>query len=284
MRFTWSTSSIIGTGCHGTKVYHGQLTSNGQKVAVKKMFKGVFDLGEAKKLRRCQHQNIIRCFAIHEEEDFFYLALELGEKTLMACINENKFDSNCGDLSIEKCFVEVASGVAYLHKNNICHRDIKPDNILLMAENDEYSFYRFVLADLSCARDVPSGETISTQSTVGTPGWMAPEMCEVGCRRTLKVDIFSLGCVYYYTVTKKHPYGGDGETTICQNNINKKQSPSNYIKHFPNYIGSSELLLRMVHADVEKRPSASEVLEHLLSPNKQKVKSILNRLYSVLAE
>ena len=265
MPFTWSKLSIIGTGGKGTKVYCGQLTSSGKQVAVKRMYSGVFDMKEAEKLRKCHHPNIIRCFSTHKEEEFFYIALELCEKTLTQCIDDEEFTSV--DVSRRECLTQVSSGVVYLHENKICHRDIKPDNILLTMKNDEYTRRRFVLADFNCARDVPSGETFSTQhSTVGTAGWMAPEANEVGRRRTLKIDVFSLGCVFYYTLTnKKHPYGDINNGDKCQACINARQvqpvwEDDNFVEH----ACLCDLISRMINSNQKRRPNSSVVHSHLV--------------------
>ena len=115
---------LLGKGSKGTMVYQGTLRSSGEDVAVKTMFTGMFDLKEARQLRELQHPNIIRCLAVETKGKFIYLALELCQKTLRRCVEDNEFVRP--DSSVERlvCLKEITGAVEYLHERRICHRDI----------------------------------------------------------------------------------------------------------------------------------------------------------------
>lgn len=87
-------------------------------------------------------------------------------------------------------FCQILKGMRFLHLNDVIHRDIKPDNILI-SDNSQFPVVR--LADFSLA-DYYKNKNLRLKC--GTPGYMAPEVFE-GEIYDDKVDIFSLGIVLY---------------------------------------------------------------------------------------
>lgn len=83
-------------------------------------------------------------------------------------------------------FLQITKGLLFLHRHGVCHRDIKPDNILFLDE------HRLKIADFSLA-DVFHERM---QGVCGTPGYMGPEIFERGVYSE-KIDVYSLGVVLY---------------------------------------------------------------------------------------
>ena len=262
IQFREDETNLLGKGSRGTMVYRGILRSSGQPVAVKTMFSGIFDLKEAMILRKLQHRNIIKCLAIETKGKFIYLALELCDKTLRRCVEENAFSRLDSGVERLGCLKEITGAVEYLHERRICHRDIKPDNILLSASGP----LRFILADFSSAKEASSTESDSTQfgSVVGTTGFIAPEEFKPNERITVKTDIFSLGCVFYYTLTDKgHPFGSVNSLKKCQANINSAQQPSLVEGDFLEHPWTKRIIEQMVSFHPDQRPSATDVMKAL---------------------
>ena len=253
---------MLGRGSKGTIVYSGKLGSSGKSIAVKKMFAGMFDLKEAKRLKQLKHPNIIQCLAVEKKDEFIYLALELCKKTLRSCVEENDFALLDSGVERLRCLKEITGAVGYLHERRICHRDIKPDNILLSASGP----LRFILADFNTAKEASSTESASTQfgSAVGTTGYIAPEVYKPDERITVKIDIFSLGCVFYYTLTDKgHPFGSIKHLKKCQGKINNAQQPSLVEDDFLEHPWTKPIIEQMISFHPDQRPSASDVLKAL---------------------
>ena len=82
----------------------------------------MFDLKEALRLKQLEHPNIIKCFAVEKKGEFIYLALELCDKTLRRCVEENDFGRRESGIRRLACFKDTRA-VAYLHERKICHRD-----------------------------------------------------------------------------------------------------------------------------------------------------------------
>ena len=261
IKFHQDEAHVLGKGSKGTMVYPGTLISSGKKIAVKEMFAGMFDLKEAVRLRQLKHPNIIKCFAVEKKEKFIYLALELCDKTLRRCVDENSFGRRENGIERLACLKDVTRAVVYLHERKICHRDIKPDNILLSTCPP----LRFILADFNTARESSSSESASTQfgSIVGTNGYIAPEVSKPSEKTSVKMDIFSLGCVFYYTLTDKcHPFGSVEHLKTCQFTINCAHEP--FLEDdFLECAWIKPVIKEMVSFRPKQRPSGTKVLKAL---------------------
>jgi len=95
---------------------------------------------------------------------------------------------------------QVLQGLCYLHAQGIVHRDIKGDNILTNKDGI------VKLADFGIAMKL--SDTAKSQSIVGTPYWMAPEIIEQSGPTTPACDIWSLGCTVIELLTGGPPYYG----------------------------------------------------------------------------
>ncbi|MEO6360176.1 MAG: bifunctional protein-serine/threonine kinase/phosphatase [Sphingomicrobium sp.] len=95
--------------------------------------------------------------------------------------------------------IKLARAVAALHRSSVIHRDIKPDNVMLLERGG------LKLIDLGVAR-LPHVPEFSEQETPGTPSYMAPEMFD-GERGDEATDQFALGVTVYRMLTGRYPYG-----------------------------------------------------------------------------
>ena len=248
-------------GPKGTRVYRGKLTSNGQDVAVKKIFSGLSDWNKAYDLRELKHSNIVQCFATEEGEDFIYIALELCDIALVEFLQRGVFARE--GLSRRPCLVQVAEAVKYLHKLGVCHRDIKPGNILVKHAEDP-RLRRFVLADVNISKEAHD-ETFSTKKPVaGDIGWIANEVHQPGFTATPRADIFSLGCTFYYTLTNmKHPFGDVKNLEECQKNIQCRREAVLITGDFVELSNLERLISTMVEHSPDRRPTAAAVCDSL---------------------
>ena len=119
---------------------------------------------------------------------------------------------------------EVASALAYAHKQGVIHRDIKPENILLQDG-------QAVLADFGIAAALAgpghvTGERLThTGMTIGTVGYMAPEQALGGSDIDSRADIYSLGVVAYEMLAGKPPFVGTTTQAILAAHLTKPPPP-----------------------------------------------------------
>ncbi|PVV05007.1 hypothetical protein BB560_000473 [Smittium megazygosporum] len=147
--------------------------------------------------------NIIKCWDVYVEPDRIYIFMEyMAGGDLLSHILE--FGSLDEDYS-RKWFSKIASAIKYLHGNNVTHRDIKLENILISLD-DNNKICDIKLADFGLARMVGDNEMMKTMC--GTPSYLAPE---VFCNPrealyTKSVDVWSLGVVLYAMNTGEFPF------------------------------------------------------------------------------
>ncbi|KAJ4444309.1 hypothetical protein ANN_06101 [Periplaneta americana] len=149
------------------------------------------------------------------------------------------------------------------------HRDIKPHNVLLSMPNAKGEV-RAMISDFGLCKKLKVGRmSFSRRSGVaGTDGWIAPEMLNGNSRTTCAVDIFSLGCVFYYVLSNgKHPFG---DALRRQGNIISGDFRLSELE------GEEKLLQKilveqMISTDPMERPPASAVRLHPIFWNKCQV-------------
>ena len=172
---------------------------SGQPVAIKKLRAE----GDPDLLRRFQleirttaslrHKNIVTIHASGEENGEPYLVMEFLEgHTLKQVIQDRRPLSLLDKVRI---MTQVAEGLAYAHSKGVVHRDVKPENIMLMPD-DNVKIMDFGIA---LAPNANSAVT-QTGGIIGTPSYFAPEQIE-GYKANEQTDIFSFGDVYYELLT-----------------------------------------------------------------------------------
>lgn len=123
-----------------------------------------------------------------------------------------------------RLFIQIASGIAFLHDRGIIHRDIKPGNIIV--STDEEGRETAKLIDLGIAKPDNPGGAVSFLTTTGnifgSPFYMSPEQCRGGTIDT-RTDIYSLGCLMYEALTGTVPLRG--QTVLVTMEKHQKEAP-----------------------------------------------------------
>ena len=260
--------TVLGYGSGGTTVYEGVL--DGRKVAVKRMLKQLVELAQQEikaLIDSDEHPNVVRCFALEEDNEFIYLALERCDMSLADALETSKLtsmkfrkiDPDGHIVRTETAFQvsrDIAEGVNAVHSRGIVHRDLKPHNVLLNSSG------RAKLSDMGLSKKLVDNQaSFETLGAGGSPGWQAPEQLIIrgggSARLTASVDIFSSGMLIYYCLTGgKHPYG---DSYNRDGAILKDEKDLSGISDVPCALN---LISAMLSKDSEKRPSSEQVLEH----------------------
>ncbi|KDO25868.1 STE/STE11/CDC15 protein kinase [Saprolegnia parasitica CBS 223.65] len=191
----------IGKGGFGT-VFSALDLRNGKSVAIKQV--SLIDMAkeelaaiesEINLLRKLHHENIVKYYNTIKEDDYLYIILEYMENGSLA-----QFMKKFGTLSetlVAMYITQVLRGLAYLHAQGVLHRDVKGANILTTKDG------LVKIADFGVA--IKLNEAQKSNSVVGSPYWMAPEVIEMAGWSSAS-DIWSVGCTIIELLTQKPPY------------------------------------------------------------------------------
>jgi len=225
---------ILGEGGMAN-VYLAQDTILNRKVAVK-VLRG--DLANDEKfVRRFQrealsasslnHPNIVEMYDVGEDDGNFYIVMEYIEgKNLKQLIKRRTKLSLVEVIDIMK---QLTDGIAHAHDSYIIHRDIKPQNMLILDNG------LVKITDFGIAVALNSTQLTQTNSVMGSVHYLPPEQA-AGKGATFKSDIYSLGILMYELVTGKLPFKGENAVEIALKQI-KEPIPS--VKEYDNTIPQS---------------------------------------------
>ena len=214
---------------------------------------------------------------MEDDTGFTYLALELCEGDLMTAIMKriNGFNPI---VDPQDFISQLTSGICYLHENGIQHRDIKPQNILWKKTGTGIKSIKLVISDF----DLSQFNEEQSQHNVkcGTKGWCPPELWDRG-PRSYAVDIFPLGCVFYFIFTRGlHPFGEITNLVEGQDNINSpthKASLAELYEHHDEHHASmaEDLIRRMICHSAKDRITACKIMKHPYVLRKKEMQNFL---------
>ncbi|KAI0175507.1 hypothetical protein GGR52DRAFT_315251 [Hypoxylon sp. FL1284] len=286
----------LGMGSNGTIVFAGKF--HGRDVAVKRMLTQFWDIATQETqllLESDHHPNVIRYFAMSKNDSFLYIALELCQASLSDIIEKPAMFrelAHAGELDLPRVLLQIAHGLGFLHDLRIVHRDLKPQNILATMGRDGKP--RLLVSDFGLCKKLEGGQSsfgATTAHAAGTSGWRAPELLldddaresstlsmasthsdssqlvssdvMPNRRATRAIDIFSLGLVFFYVLTKGlHPFDC-GDRYMREVNIRKGQFNLKPLDVLGDFAYEAKALIEtMLRSDPRARPSAKDVMSH----------------------
>ncbi|MDD4298310.1 MAG: Stk1 family PASTA domain-containing Ser/Thr kinase [Bacilli bacterium] len=195
-------------------VYLAEDTILGRKVAVK-ILRG--DLASDEKfVRRFQrealaasslnHPNIVEMYDVGEDDGNFFIVMEYIEGR-----NLKQLVKRRGTLTVSEVvdvMLQLTDGLSHAHDSYIIHRDIKPQNILILDNG------LVKITDFGIAMALNNSQLTQTNSVMGSVHYLPPEQAS-GKGSTIKSDIYSLGILMYELLTGKLPFRGDNAVEIA---------------------------------------------------------------------
>ena len=222
---------ILGKGAFGA-VYLGFDVQLDREVAVKvpllenadSEFEKRF-LAEARQLAKLSHPGIVTVFDVSTDEGLCYIASDfLDGLNLNQWLKNNKPDWVESSMII----ANVADAIAHAHAMSTVHRDIKPDNILMV---DRPEGLRPVVVDFGLAVNEETSAGERGQIT-GTPNYMAPEQVRgQGHRIDGRTDIYALGVVFYRMLCGRLPFRSPKLTELLNQIIDDEPQPPRQLLH-----------------------------------------------------
>lgn len=247
----------IGKGCFG-KVYQATQMLTNTPVALKAIPKiNIKNKDTRKKIEKeveilkkiNNSDHVIKLFEVFEDSSYVYLVCEYLENGDL--IKYFKVNPLFDEPEERVFFKKIAKGVEYLHSNNIIHRDLKLDNILLDRKMNPK------ICDFGISSIQEPGKKI--YDTGGTPAYLAPEVVKAEGEVGPKSDVWSLGVLLYLLTFGIVPFKANDMQLLYNKIIVGKFKFPEFEYASPELI---ELIKSMLVVDVNARISLKEVLKH----------------------
>ena len=270
--------SRLGDGSYGT-VYLAMNLFTRTNVAMKKINKvkeNEIDEMEIKNeidiLKKLDHPNIVKILEFYSTEKAYYIITDYcscGE-----LYNQIKHQYTENQLAV--LFYQLFSGLCYLHANNIVHRDLKLENILIsQIERDKETnknLFWIKIIDFGTAKIFEKNK--SEKAVVGSSYYIAPEVLQKHYNE--KCDTWSAGVILYMLIVGRAPFDGKDDDEIIEN-ISKGEFNSKHRKLVSASNEVQDLVKKLLEVDPVRRLSAAQALKHPWF-TKFKAKSLYNNI------
>lgn len=193
--YTYTATQIIGSGSFGV-VYQAQIAETGEMVAIKKVYQDKrYKNRELQMLKELNHPNVIKMrqafYSPGDKPDETYLnvVMDYIPDTLSRVIRQYYKAKTQMPLIILKLYAyQMLRSLAYIHAIGICHRDIKPQNVLVDSNTQVLK-----MCDFGSAKKLVKGEP--NVSYICSRYYRAPELIFGATEYTTAIDVWSTGCV-----------------------------------------------------------------------------------------
>ena len=214
---------------------------------------------ESQAVAMLSHPNIVSVYDVSHNENIEYIVMELVDGiTLKQYMKEH------GVLPTDEVLnfsIQIAKALAHAHSKGIIHRDIKPQNVMLLKDG------LIKVADFGIAA-LQNDIEESTNETVGSVHYIAPEQAR-GAAADARSDIYSLGIVMYEMMTGRLPYVGKSDVEVAVKHMNTEAvPPRTIVPGIPEEL--ERICLKAMATDITDRyQSAGELLSDLEQFRKQ---------------
>ena len=262
--------SVIGTGTFGV-IYKAMTNGAKEKVAVKKVLLDKnYENRELGMLRQISHENLIHLkeYFIDKkpEEIFLYYITDYQPDNLLRYLEHRVRTQQWLSLEeIRKISHQILKGVEYLHSLGICHRDMKPQNILINPEN-----LHVEICDLGSAKKLISSQENVTN--ICQKNYRAPELLLGNKKYTEKIDIWSVGCIICEIIIGRKIFNGESTEDLLNSIIS-------ILGPIPEELKSS------LQTEALSKSTGSSTLEEVLKSNSSEIiikENFLNLIESML--
>ncbi|XP_026770257.2 serine/threonine-protein kinase 17A isoform X3 [Pangasianodon hypophthalmus] len=198
---------------------------------------------------------VVNLHAVYEMPSEMVLVLEFaaGGEIFNRCVAER--DEAFKEEDVKRLMRQILEGVAFLHKNNVVHLDLKPQNILLTSDNP---LGDIKIVDFGLSRMVSSNQEI--REIMGTPEYVAPEVLNYEPISTA-TDMWSIGVLAYVMLTGTSPFlGADKQETF----LNISQINVSYTEEELEWLDKAAIhfIKSLLIKEPEDRATAEQCLKH----------------------
>ncbi|HEY3288687.1 MAG TPA: serine/threonine-protein kinase [Anaerolineae bacterium] len=195
-----------------------------------------------------KHPNIVQVHEWGTDEGTPYIVMDyiVGESLDRRLTREGTMSPQV----LKDILRDTADALDYAHARDVIHRDVKPSNILIRANN------RAMLGDFGVAKSIGSTNYTATAARVGSVFYMSPEQANGALEPTASSDIYSLGVTAYYALAGRHPFEADNEIAIARMHMDvKPKHVSDVNPDIPRPVGN--VVMQALEKDPLRRPKTA---------------------------
>lgn len=226
-------------------------------------------------LRSLKHRRIVELFDVVEDEYYVFIIMEYVEGgELFARITDDPAYRN--EDVVKYLFVQVVEAVLYMHAQNVIHRDLKAENVLIKSslttppEEDSDipnlpAYPQIKVTDFGLSKQMTDQSSLAT-TWVGTPQYWAPEVLlsrDTGKPYDGRVDIWSLGVLLYVTLGKRYPFAETSKISPLPMNERILRGIFDFncgSREIPKL--AQDLIMQLIVPDPSKRLALEDVFTH----------------------
>ncbi|ORX90909.1 Pkinase-domain-containing protein [Basidiobolus meristosporus CBS 931.73] len=209
LEISYTNCKVVGNGSFGV-VHQAQLLETGEEIAIKKVLQDRrYKNRELQIMRTLSHPNIVDLKAFfhtngeRKEEVYLNLILEFVPETIYKVVKQyNKLRQQVPILHVKLYMYQLFRSLAYIHSMGVCHRDIKPQNLLVDSATGVLK-----LCDFGSAKALVPGEP--NVAYICSRYYRAPELIFSATNYTTSIDIWSSGCVMAELISGQPLFPGD---------------------------------------------------------------------------
>lgn len=261
--------SIVGRSRYSVVYHAAHIMAPSSEVALKVLIAKDEQKSAAERLRKealamvsSRHRYVVRLDDFHSMGDLCYLSMEFAPESDLrkyVAAGGSVLPASQGELFL----AQTAEALACVHKAGIVHRDVKPDNILVMNDRE------IRLADFSVSL-LPGEESSfeELQGGVGSMDYMAPEVLD-GKAGDLRSDLYALGVSFYELLSGKHPFANAPLAKQLEARRDGKfPSLADVAPHVPSYL--NEVVSKLMRYDPAQRHQNAGDLVQILAASRGK--------------
>ena len=210
---------------------------------------------EAQAVAMLSHPNIVSVYDVSKGDDLDYIVMELIDGITLKQYMQKKE----GRLNWRESLyfiTQIVRALGHAHSRGIIHRDIKPQNIMVLRDGS------VKVADFGIARIMSAAQNTLTQEALGSVHYISPEQAR-GSHIDARADIYSAGVVLYEMLTGRLPFDGESPVSVAIQHISAKpMSPREIVPDIP--VGLEEITMKAMASRIDLRyVSAEEMLNDL---------------------
>lgn len=218
-------------------------------------------------LQRLEHPNIVKFYESIDTTKTINLVMEhVKGKTLYTYLKARKH-RRIEEREAKVIFKQIVEGVNYLHQQQVAHRDLKPDNILIEEKFNGTFFpdYQVKLIDFGFSVSLQGQKKLRT--FCGTPSFMSPEIVSKKDYCGKQTDVWALGVIIFSMIYGRTPFRAENERELYRKIAKgillfpddhcKQQEEFRDLKVSP---GAKNLLKRILVVNGDNRPTCSDIL------------------------